>query len=75
MKKNDVSIEQFVKLGPWPGGIDNQHDPSRLKEGYLVAANNVDIDDSGMISRRDGTTIVCSMSAHSIIQPLRSKVD
>lgn len=62
-----------VKLGPWPAGMNNVASDYALptsKYGRVVAlrnAVNVDVDDSGKISRRKGFTPAAAMAgAHSL---------
>lgn len=47
-------------------GLKNTVSPERLEEGDLVTANNVDIDATGKISRRDGRTLALAGSYHSL---------
>lgn len=47
-------------------GLRNTVPAERLGAGDLVAANNVDIDASGRISRRDGLTLATAGAYHSL---------
>lgn len=50
-----------IKIGPFPLGMNNRVPDTRLgtKDGsWLRSAVNVDLDESGFLSRRDGTTLV-----------------
>lgn len=51
-------------------GIDNVTDPAKLipsKRGvYLVEAKNVDVDDDGMLHRREGSRVVYAGDCHSM---------
>jgi hypothetical protein len=47
-------------------GIRNTLPPERLEPADLVAADNIDLDDSGRASRRAGQTLKVSGAAHSL---------
>lgn len=51
MKPSDRDL---VTLGPWPRGIDNVSAEHAVKPGSLREAVNVNLDDDGRLSRRDG---------------------
>jgi hypothetical protein len=47
-------------------GLRNDVTPDRFGQGDLAVANNVDLDKSGALSRRDGYSTVAAGSAHSV---------
>jgi hypothetical protein len=47
-------------------GIKNTASPERIGDGDLVSGNNVDIDDSGKIFRRQGTSRIVTGIMHSL---------
>lgn len=57
---------ELIKLGPWAQGINNLRDETAVGSG-LREAVNVDIDDNGIVSRRDGyTKIIDELEPHSV---------
>lgn len=47
-------------------GLRNDVQPERMEAGDLVVADNVNIDPSGQLSRRDGRTLALAGSYHSL---------
>ncbi len=58
---------ELAKLSLWPGGINNVASEAMLRGGQLRSAVNVDIDDTGVPSRRVGyTQLAAESGAHSL---------
>ena len=49
-------------------GINNVADPTRLKDGELLTAVNVDIGSTGDLSSRKGSTTLRAGAAHSVYE-------
>lgn len=57
---------QTVTLETWQG-LDNKRPETRIPEGFLAEATNVDIDSSGMLRLRKGyTRVINGTTAHSL---------
>jgi len=54
------------RLGPWPRGLNNRDTDSKIPEGALRLARNVDVTRTGIIRRRAGYTERVSGSYHSL---------
>jgi len=62
-----IHDETLVALGPWPQGVNNTAKEHALPDGALRAAVNMDLDNAGMASRRDGFfNVVAAGRAHSL---------
>jgi hypothetical protein len=56
-----------LKIGPWPGGIDNRLPNHSVSKNHLRNAVNVDIDNTGRLRSRKGyTKIYSSSGSHSL---------
>lgn len=57
---------QTITLETWQG-LGNKHPDTRIPEGFLAEATNVDIDAGGMLRLRKGyTNVIAGTSAHSL---------
>lgn len=55
-----------TRLGPWPVGMNNRQEDYALPQGTLRNAVNVDVDNQGKLSRRDGyARVALAVGAHS----------
>lgn len=55
-----------VVYGPFPKGMNNIDNALSMKDDELVNAVNLDVNKEGILTRRDGSTVVISAVAHSL---------